>query len=132
MNRKRIFFKRPPRRRFGWLLGGAVLLAGLSWSLYGGFHTAGLPGCDSAVVRQEILESLRMGGPEEASGIEVGSYRENRRRVAGDAVEARDCSARTMLDGTVGIVRYTVQRQSDRDGFRVTVSEQEALHDLHP
>jgi hypothetical protein len=81
-------------------------------------------------VRREIRETLKTDWPKEASGVEVVSYRENRRRVVADTIEARDCAARTMLDGTVGIVRYTVLRRSDSDGFRVTVREQEALQDL--
>lgn len=130
MSRKRIFFKRPPKRRFGRLLGAAVLVAGLSWSLYGGFQAGGLPQCDSDAVRQEIRETLKTDWPKEASRVEVVSYRENRRRVVQDTIEARDCAARTLFDGTVGIVRYTVLRRSDGDGFRVTVSEQEAFQDF--
>ena len=104
MSRKRIFFKRPPKRRFSWLLGIAV--------------------------RQQIRKTLTTNWPAQASGIEVVSYRENRRRMAEDVVEARDCAARTLHDGTVGIVRYTVLRRSDRDGFHVDIREQEALRDL--
>ncbi|MEQ8249653.1 MAG: hypothetical protein RIB41_00300 [Oceanibaculum nanhaiense] len=130
MSRKRIFFKRPPKRRFGRLLGAAVLVAGLSWSLYGGFPDAGVPDCDSDAVRQQIRKTLTTNSPAQASGIEVVSYRENRRRMAEDVVEARDCAARTLHDGTVGIVRYTVLRRSDSDGFHVDIREQAALQDL--
>lgn len=126
MRRKQIFFKRPARWRFGWLLGGAILAVGLSWSLHGGFGTRGLPACDSAAARQEIGRSLAAGWPAQESGVEVVSYRENRRRLAGDVVEARDCAARIMQVGTPGIVRYTVLRQSDGDGFRIDVTGQAA------
>lgn len=127
MSRKNIFFKRPPKRRFGLAVAAAVLVAGgLSWSLYDGYYATGLPRCDSAPVRQEIGRALAVELPTRRTAVEVVSFRENRRRVAGDVIEARDCAARTMQDGTLGIVRYSVLRRSEGDGFRVDLMGQEA------
>ncbi|MFN3460436.1 MAG: hypothetical protein ACK4ZN_05440 [Oceanibaculum sp.] len=129
MNRKNIFFKHRPRRRFGWMLGAGILAVGLSWSLYGGFQSADLPECDSAAVRQEIRKALAAGLSGQGGGVEMVAWRENRRRMAGDIVESRDCAARTMQDGTLGIVRYTVMQRSDGAGFHVDMSGQEAQQD---
>lgn len=126
MARKNIFFKRRPKWQFSWILGAFALVAGLSWSFHGVFRTGDLPACDSRPVRQEIGKVLAAEWSSQDSDIEVVSYRENRRRLAGDVIEARDCAARTLLDGNLGIVRYSVLRRSDGDGFRVNVMGQEA------
>ncbi|EKE77748.1 hypothetical protein [Oceanibaculum indicum] len=127
MSRKNIFFKRPPKRRFGLAVAAAVLVAGgLSWSLYDGYYASGLPRCDSEPVRQEIGRALAAQWSARHSTPEVVSFRENRRRVAGDVIEARDCAARTLQDGNVGIVRYTVLQRSEGGGFRVDVMGRES------
>ncbi|MCH2395493.1 MULTISPECIES: hypothetical protein [Oceanibaculum] len=127
MSRKNIFFKRPPKRRFGLAVAAAVLVAGgLSWSLYDGYYASGLPRCDSELVRQEIGRALAAEWSARNSTPEVVSFRENRRRVAGDMIEARECAARTLQGGGVGIVRYSVLRHSEGSGFRIDIMGQEA------